>query len=97
MSSGYRHTGVSTDLVSSGKCILYLSDSHFIHGEAGNCQSHNRITSNSVNIRQGISGGNTTVVEGVIDDWHEEVCRRDYTLFPINLIYCGVIAGFISD
>ena len=70
---------------------------HFVHGEPGNGESHDRLAADRVDVGQRIGGGNPAEIVWIIDDGHEEVGRRDHALFVVDLVNGRVIARLKSD
>ncbi|MNU93557.1 hypothetical protein D3C71_834990 [compost metagenome] len=68
-----------------------------VHRPAQNRNRHQRIAAHRIDVADGIGGGNSTEIEGIVDDRHEKVGGRDHAAFIIDCIHRRIIARGIAD
>ncbi|MNN28846.1 hypothetical protein D3C81_1424290 [compost metagenome] len=68
-----------------------------VHRPAQNRNRHQWVTAHGVDVADGIGGGNSAEIEGIVDDRHEKIRGRDHAAFLIDRIHRRVIARGIAD
>ncbi|MNV20480.1 hypothetical protein D3C71_1113810 [compost metagenome] len=68
-----------------------------VHRPAQDRNRHQGIAAHGVDVADGIGGGNSAEIEGIVDDRHEKVGGRDHTAFFIDGIHRRVVTRGVAD
>src|SRR5690606_693652 len=58
---------------------------------------HQRVAAHGIDVADGIGGGNTPEVEGIVDNGHEEVGGGYHTPLTVNAVHGRIIPRGIAD
>ena len=87
----------STHRFATGQYLAYDLDRQFVDRHTDQCQCHDGCATHGIHIRDGIGGGDTAKVEGIIDDGHEKIGGGNQCLFIIELVDSSIISSFYTD
>jgi hypothetical protein len=97
VATGNWNTRLGTDRLAPFENAFDRIERQFVDRHADDGQRQQRHATHGIDVGEGVGRCDAAEIEGVIDDWHEEIGGRHQRLIGVELVDGCVIAGLDAD